>query len=108
MECILHLGDAAVPTLPGATLIRLRRLLIKSLKETRCYHSAAQGRAPTCSHVPTGTAADLWPRGERNFGAELPTRRLERETWTALLSGTSCQGQLCWPSPTLQEQGTPA
>lgn len=90
MECILQLRDAAVPTLPGATLIRLRRLLIKSLKETRCYHSAAQGKVPTCSHAPTGTAADLWPRGERNFGAELPKRRLESEKWTELTK----QGQL--------------
>lgn len=75
----MQLWDAAVPTLPGATLIRLRRLLKKSLKETRCYHRIVQGKGlhTTCSHVPTGTAAYLWPRGEKNFGAELPERRLE-------------------------------
>lgn len=68
----LQLGDVAVPTLSGAALIRLRRLLKKSLEEMRCYHSAAQVEGlghylQSCTHR---TEADLWPRGERNFGAE--------------------------------------
>lgn len=43
MECILQLEGAAVPTLPGATLIRLRRLLKKPLEEMLSQHSTSTG-----------------------------------------------------------------
>lgn len=86
MECTLQLGDAAVPSpLPGATLIKLKRLLIPTQEDKMLPQcSKVSACINSCSHVPmglqqhiTGTAADLWPRGKRNFGAELPERRPE-------------------------------
>lgn len=101
MECTLQLGDAAVPSpLPGATLIKLRRLLIPTQEDKMLPQCGKVSACITsCSCVPmslqqrtTGIAADLWPRGERNFGAELPERRLENGKWTELSRVQCCAG----------------
>lgn len=70
------------------SLIRLRRLLKKSLEEMRCYHSTAQGKG--LGYHPQNSSRPLAKR--RNFGAELPERRLKIQ-----VDRTEQGSMLCWP-----------